>query len=187
MASDLLRDTSPSLSGTFIATVLQFSIFLFGAWNFYGILNLCRATSRVGEHNYVKNVMVMMMYLYAPITAISITFSWIAWDQNWAVGYFFLVLPFIHVIFFFFILLVTKNDVSHFIDVTRAARGKLPYQAPPRTLIVGEVDSPVGNNPRSPNPHSTIHINSPPTLPRTEGSYSPSGQYGGNMDDDDAF
>ena len=183
--SDLLRSNSPSLSATFIATVLQFSVFLFGAWNFFGVLNLCRSTSRMGEHSYIKNTMIMLMYLYAPVTAVSITFSWIAWNEDWAVGYLFLVLPFVLVIFFFFILLSTKNDVSHFIDVSRAARAKLPYQAPPRTLIVGDLEETPKH--QSPNPHTTIRINSPPTLPRTEGSFSPSGQYGGVMDDEDAF
>eukprot|EP00744_Colponema_vietnamica_P028494 GILI01043355.1.p1 GENE.GILI01043355.1~~GILI01043355.1.p1 ORF type:complete len:197 (+),score=29.42 GILI01043355.1:1-591(+) len=184
--SSLTRANSPDLATTFTCTVLQFTVLFLGFINFNSVLSFCQAANKSKEHPWIKNTLIMIMYLYAPVSAISIAFSWISWDQDWSVGWFFIWFPFLLVVFYFLVVFATKNDISHFIDVHRLSRAKLPAQAPPRPILVG-----AGNKtpPRaadyamSPPRHSIIDMDRyPPVAPQTEERAG-----AGYLDDDDAF
>ena len=162
---------SPSLSTTFAFTVLQFTVLVYGAVNFRDFLSFCQATNKSGEYKVVKNLMIILMYSFAPLVVISITFSWVAYDQNWDSGNVFIWLPFVSLLFYFFTVLVTKNDVSNYVEMSRKARAKLPYQGNPPPLVVGVGSIPAPRQPQ----HASVRI--PPPLPH-QGNF---------VDDDDAI
>ena len=134
--ANLSRSNAPDLATTFTCTVLQFTILVLGIINFYGVLSFCQASNKSKEHPWVKIALLMLMYLYAPIAIICISLSWISWDRDWSAGWFFIWFAFVVPVLFFFVVFATKNDISHFIDVHRLSRAKLPQQAPPRKFVV---------------------------------------------------
>lgn len=126
--------------------------------------------------------MLLSLYAYAPLFVISVAFIWISYYRDWAMGYFFLFLPFITVLFFFVIILITKNDISNFVDLQRAARSKLPFQPPPAPITVG--NAPHSRTPRRVGGNTgSVVIDMPPPLPmRIDAQRTPI-----RNTDDDAF
>lgn len=179
--------TSPSLWLCFGMTIVHVTIFLWGAVRLQSLITFCQAVNRSERYPYVKSVLLILLYLYTPLVVISVTLLWIGYDQSWSVGYFFLVFPFFSLIGFVGVVLVSKNDVSNFVDISRAARSKLPVQTMPPPLVVG-VAPPTqqsGNNRRagsgefgSLSPPRSAVINMAPPLPVRDGNV---------VDDEDAF
>lgn len=132
---------APSLWVTVACTVMQITLLLWAIVHFYDFISFCKAVNRSGKYGAIRGWLVLLMYIFAPITIISVTFSWIAYDQDWVAGFVFVWLPF--ALFFLFVMtvVITKNDVSNFVDIQREARAKLPFQPPPPTLVV---DEPIG-------------------------------------------
>jgi hypothetical protein len=166
----------PSLWLCFTFTIIHASIFLWGALRFQELMTFCQSVNRTGRYPYIKTVLLLALYSFVPMTLLSITLMWVAKDQDWSVGFFFLIVPFISVFIYITVLLVTKNDVSNFVDIQRAARSKLPFQPIPPPLAVG-LAAGAGGRAHSPSrQHTAVHI--PPTLPVRDGNV---------VDDDDAF
>ena len=114
---------SPSLAVTFSTTVLMVTFLLYALLRFNSMIAFCRSASKTGEHPVIKNILMLLFYLYAPFVAISVTFSWVAWDQDWVAGWFFIVLPFIDIVLFISIVVVTKNDISHYVWSRQPLKG----------------------------------------------------------------
>lgn len=158
----------------FSFTLIHATIAIWGGLRFQGLMSFCQAVNRTNRYPYVKTALLLFLYAFIPLALISITLMWVGYDQGWDVSYFFLLLPFFSLVGFVAVVLVTRNDVSNFIDVQRAARSKLPFQPIPPPLAVGLAGAKGGAS--SPLRHSTVAI--PPVLPVRDGNV---------VDDDDAF
>lgn len=126
-----LKANAPPLYLITATTIIQATVFFWGAIRFMGFINFCRAANASGDHLLIKEMLLMIMYLYAPITVISITFSWVGWSQDWWAANVFVWLPFVDIILFIFVVLITKNDISSTVQTQRVARTKLPALPPP--------------------------------------------------------
>jgi hypothetical protein len=139
----VLSSVTPPVWGYTFATCVQVTIFLFGLVQFSPCISFCQATNGVSKrHPWVKTILMIFVFLYPPLTLIAITFMWISYSNNWAAGYFFILLPFMDVVFFFLALFATHNDVTDAIDLQRKIRRKLPAQLQPDLVVVppgGEV------------------------------------------------
>jgi glucan phosphoethanolaminetransferase (alkaline phosphatase superfamily) len=164
----------PALWLCFSFTLIHLSITFWGALRFQEIMSFCQSVNRTHRYPYVKMYLLLSLYAFVPLALISITLMWVGYDQGWQVAYFFLILPFFALVGFVAIVLVTKNDVSNFVDIQRAARSRLPFQPIPPPLAVGLAAGSAGH--ASPSRHATVPI--PPTLPVRDGNV---------VDDDDAF
>ena len=163
MASDY-----PVLWLCFSMTVVQVSILVWGAWRFRELIALCQAADSSGRYPKIKTALLLLMYVYAPLVVVSVTFMWVANAQQWTIGFFFLGLPFLSVIVFLLLILVSRNDISNYVDITRYARSKLPAQPlpPPLTLGVGSVPTPR----RPPAPPPVLRVDIAPPIPMQDGA-----------------
>lgn len=152
---------SPNLWLTFSTTVTQLTILLYGTVRFFRLMAFCQAANTSGEHSWIKNILIILLYSYAPFCVISVTFTWVAYGQDWASGWFFMWLPFPIVLLFFTTVVVTKNDISNQVDVQRAARSKLPFQPLPPPMKV-PIPMPGTSNVID---DGTVAIEVPPPLP----------------------
>lgn len=138
----------PGLSLCFIFSIIHATVLLWGVFRFNELLTFCQATNTSTRYHRVKNCLLLCIYVYPALFVVSLTFMWVGYDQKWEAGYFFMILPFLSLLVFFITLLITRNDVSNYVDVHRAARGKLPYQPMPTALVVGTgPSSPSRNRP----------------------------------------
>jgi hypothetical protein len=122
---------------------MQLTVLAWGGIRFRALISFCQASDASGNYPRVKAALLVLMYLYAPLTVVSVTFMWISRDQDWPIGYLFLGLPFSSVVLFFLLVLISKNDISNYVDVMRTARAKLPHQPIPPPLVVGVGSKPV--------------------------------------------
>ena len=174
-----LNQNGPRLWLVFTMTVIQTTIMLYAGVNYMSMIDFCRGASVSGAYPKVKTALLLSFFSYVPFWLISIAFMWISWSFDWASGYLFLVLPFLSIVVFLTVLMITRNDISNFVDVQRNARSRLPSQPIPMPLTLGEVrDVPLGaDDPLAGNgAGSPVLVESsqyPPALPLPE--------------DDDAF
>jgi hypothetical protein len=173
---------SPNLWMCFALTVVQLTFLAWGALRFRSLISFCQAADASGVYPGVKSLLLMLLYLYAPLVVISVTFMWISRTQDWPIGFLFLGLPFASLLLFFLVVLISKNDISNYVDVIRAARAKLPYQPVPQPLVVGVGSKPQrGMTPGRSQPQQQTVINVAPPVPgQQHDSARP-------YDDDDAF
>ncbi len=173
--------SSPTLWMCFSMTTVQLTVLSWGALRFRALISFCQASDASGSYAGVKSALLLLMYLYAPLVVISVTFMWISRAQDWPIGYLFLGLPFASLLVFFLVVLITKNDISNYVDVMRTARAKLPYQPVPPPLVVGVGSKPQrGLTPGRQVPSQTAVSVVPPLLGQQQEATRP-------YDDDDAF
>ena len=127
---------APPLWATLLVTLIESTVLLHGAYRFRGLLSFCQSASSSGNYSGVKNTMLIIFYAYGPTVAVSITFIWVGYSLDWSAAYAFLIMPFVALVLFLAVVLMTKNDISNFVDVQRAARAKFPYQTVPPPLVV---------------------------------------------------
>lgn len=139
-------------------TLYQLSILIWGIVQFQSFISFCRGANISGKYEYVKNAMLLSIFSYAPLVALSITFMWVSYDKNWAAGIVFLFLPILSILLFVLSLLGTKNDISNQIDNMRRGRKRLPIQPPPQ-LIVAPVSNNGGNDFMSMTPQKQLSPN----------------------------
>jgi hypothetical protein len=135
---------------------IQISILLYGALRFSAFLSFCRSVNSSGNHEAIKNILILLMYSFGPLVIICVTFSWIAYYQGWIIGAVFCFIPFAPILLMIITVLITKNDISNMVDVTKKARTKLPGQGPAAFLTV------VPKNLSPPRPGTST---GPPVLP----------------------
>jgi hypothetical protein len=144
------------------STMWQVLVLIWAAVKFNSLVSVCRASNTSGQFNVVKNAMLLSMFSYAPLMAISICFVWISYAKNWEAGPVFVMLPALSILFFFLFLLATVNDITKKIDVNRRGRKRLPMQAPPQLVMTAaataNIVEPMMSTPRR--EHSA-----PPELP----------------------
>ena len=137
-----IRMTSaPSLTVNFSFTVVTVSIWIWGALRFRALMEFCSKTNRSGMYPWVQNALLLLMYLYTPFLVVSVVFMWVSYTQGWGAGYFFVVLPYLSIIGFALVLLISRNDVTGFVEVHRATRARLPFQLAPEPLVVSTADT----------------------------------------------
>lgn len=120
-------------------TMWQLMVFIWGIVKFPAFVSMCRGASVHGTHNAVKNAMLLSVFSFAPLVVISITFMWVAYDNKWASGIVFVILPVLSILLFVLFLFGTVNDITKKIDTSRRGRKRLPMQAPP-TLVVAPLN-----------------------------------------------
>lgn len=158
---------SPSLWLTLMLTAIQVTILLFGGVKFFALIEFCKSSNASGNYAYVKSILLILMYSYAPLVVMSTTFSWVAFGQDWNAGWVFIWLPFTSVVLFMTVVMVSHNDISNYVDIQREARSKLPAQRLPPPLVIG-VAPPPGMSavrPLGPMVHETTVLELPPPLP----------------------
>lgn len=116
-------------------TTIQVTILLFGALKFQSFLAFCQSANASGQFDTIKTILIVLLYSYAPVAAVCVTFSWVAYDQDWTSGNVLIWLPFLPLLLFVVVVLVTKNDISNVVDVQRKARSRLPAQAQPAPFL----------------------------------------------------
>lgn len=116
-------------------TIYQLTILTFGIVRFQNFVSFCRGANISGKYEYVKNAMLLSLFSYAPLTALSITFMWVSYDKAWPAGIVFVILPILSILFFVLFLLGTVNDISNQIDNSRRGRKRLPQQPPPQMIV----------------------------------------------------
>ena len=126
---------APQLWVTLATTTAQMTLFIYGAVRFTSFLNFCRSANASGQYEVVKTMLLVLMYAYAPLTVVSTTFSWVAYAEDWVAGYIFIWLPFVAVVLFVTVVMVTQNDISNQVDIARKARQRLPVQPKPAPFI----------------------------------------------------
>ncbi len=141
-----LNVNGPQLWLVFAMTGVQATLLLYQLINFNTFIEFCKGTNQSGKYGKVKNILLILFYSYVPLTIVSVAFMWISYAQDWAAGYGFVFPPYLSIIFFLFVLMITKNDVSNFVDVQRNARARLPAQSIPFPLQVGEVKASAYND-----------------------------------------
>jgi glucan phosphoethanolaminetransferase (alkaline phosphatase superfamily) len=113
----------------------QLTILIWGIVKFQNFISFCRGANISGKYEFVKNAMLLSIFSFAPLVALSITFMWVSYDKNWAAGVIFVFLPVLSILFFVLSLLGTKNDISNQIDNMRRGRKRLPIQPPPQLIV----------------------------------------------------
>ena len=149
----------------FSMTGIQLTFLVWGAIRFRALISFCQASDASGNYPGIKSALLMLLYLYAPLVVISVTFMWISRTQSWPIGYLFLGLPFLSLLLFFLLILVSRNDMSNYVDVMRSARAKLPYQPVPPPLVVGVGNRPQRGGPTPSRQQQQVAINVAPPLP----------------------
>jgi hypothetical protein len=125
-----------SLWVTVACTTIESVLLLWGVYNMNRLLLFCASADASRQYSFVKNTLILTLYTFPPLTAVAITFGWVAIRQEWEAGKVFVWLPFLPILFFFFVLFSTKNDISNFVDEQYTARSKLPFQPMPPPMMI---------------------------------------------------
>ena len=131
----LNNNTMLSLWTATFGTMYQLALLVWGIVRFQSFISFCRGANSSGRHEFVKNALLLSLFSYAPLVAISVTFMWVSYDKEWQAGVVFVVLPVLSLLFFALFLLGTVNDITHQIDVSRRGRKRLPQQPPPQLIV----------------------------------------------------
>ncbi len=129
--------TALPLWAAVFGTLWQILVLIWGIVTFPRLVSFCRGANTTGQFNFIKNAMLLSIFSYAPLTAISITFMWVGYAKNWTAGPVFVMLPVLAVLLFMLFLFATVNDITKKIDVNRRGRKRLPMQAPPTVVQPG--------------------------------------------------
>ena len=122
-------------------TIYQLTLLIFFVVRFQSFISFCRGANVSGKYEFVKNGMLLSLFSYAPLVAISITFMWVSYDKDWEAGVVFVILPILSLLIFVLFLLGTVNDISSQIDNSRRGRKRLPQQPPPQMIVAPVVDT----------------------------------------------
>jgi hypothetical protein len=159
--------TGPVLWFAVGTTTIHGTLLLYGAIRFRMFLNFCRSANASGYYTAIKNILVLLLYAFAPSVAIGVTFTWVSYGQGWGAGNFFCILPFIPPFLMLVTILITKNDISNQVDVARKSRTKLPAQGKPAPFIAVVPDGYTSpNGARSPPGMPALPIQDTPVPPR---------------------
>lgn len=127
----LPRLNAPELWVTLTLTTIHLTILLWGAVRFASFISFCQAANASGRYSPIKAALLVIMYVYAPVVVISVTFAWVGWDQDWWAANVFVWLPFVFIVLFLLVLVTTRNDISNAVVTQRKARSRLPVLPPP--------------------------------------------------------
>jgi hypothetical protein len=146
-------------------TTLQLTILLYGVLRYNAFISFMRSASSSGNYEIVKNIIYVLLIAFGPAVLISITFTWIAYEFDWSSGLFFVVVPYIPILLIITVILITENDISNQVDVSRKARSKLPAQAQPAPFIT-VAPRVVAEDPMTPGRRAgAVHAASTPAIP----------------------
>ena len=86
---------APPLWATAALTGVQALLLVALMGRFTAIMELCRrAEGPYRDNPGVKATLLLLLYLYVPLSLICITFGWVSYREGWAAGWLFVWLPF---------------------------------------------------------------------------------------------